>query len=600
MADADRTTHLAGLAPGVDVDYRGTPFTEPLLRNLLRALHDPATGKPRFGNARFDGATFSGVAGFDGATFSGIAGFAGAQFMDHAEFSLVIFAGPAGFARAGFRGPAGFSGTTFKGVGGFTGATFSTLAGFAGATFSGPAEFDEVAFTGAARFGRVSFTGPAGFVGARFLGPAEFDRAAFTGAAKFDRATFTGPAGFCQVEFSSDVRFGDATFALDAAFREANFPSPSTLGPMTCAGRVDLSDSAFGAPAILEIAAAEVQCVRTRWDSTATLRLRYASVNLSQAVLAAPVALTTSPRLTATRHIAEETLLGDREPSVKVTSVQGVDAAHLVLTDTDLSDCLFIGAFHLDQLRLEGSTTFAPVPTGTHLRHHFWPYRWTQRRCLAEEHHWRAHTAGQSATLPAQSPSPHQWRTAPHDHAHTPAPQHVVPVYRQLRKAFEDNKNEPGAADFYYGEMEMRRHDRNTPRAERGLLFAYWLLSGYGLRASRALSWLLAAMTTTVLLLMLWGLPDQTPTPATTGTLAHGRLTLRTTTSDPALTRPWQKRLTADRAEQATRVVLNSVIFRTSDQNLTTAGTYIEMASRLLEPILLALAALAARGRIKR
>ncbi|MET8452818.1 hypothetical protein [Streptomyces sp. NPDC005209] len=70
-----------------------------------------------------------------------------------------------------------------------------------------------------------------------------------------------------------------------------------------------------------------------------------------------------------------------------------MDAAHLVLTDTDLSDCLFIGAFHLDQLRLEGSTTFAPVPTGTHLRHHIWPYRWTQRRCLAEEHHWRAHTA---------------------------------------------------------------------------------------------------------------------------------------------------------------------------------------------------------------
>lgn len=53
-------------------------------------------------------------------------------------------------------------------------------------------------------------------------------------------------------------------------------------------------------------------------------------------------------------------------------------------------------------------------------------------------------------------------------------------------------------------------------------------------------------------------------------------------------------------AERATLVVVNSVIFRSSGQNLTTAGTYVEMTSRLLEPTLLALAALAVRGRIKR
>lgn len=34
---------------------------------------------------------------------------------------------------------------------------------------------------------------------------------------------------------------------------------------------------------------------------------------------------------------------------------------------------------------------------------------------------------------------------------------------------------------------------------------------------------------------------------------------------------------------------MNSVVFRSSGQNLTTAGTYIEMTSRLLEPTLLAL-----------
>lgn len=108
--------------------------------------------------------------------------------------------------------------------------------------------------------------------------------------------------------------------------------------------------------------------------------------------------------------------------------------------------------------------------------------------------------------------------------------------YRALRKSYEDSRNEPGSADFYYGEMEMRRADPGSPRAERGLLTAYWALSGYGLRCPR---------------------PDL-------------------------------------------RVVVNSVIFRSSGQDRTTAGTYTEMASRLAEPVLLGLAVLAVRGRIKR
>src|SRR5690242_6644866 len=46
-------------------------------------------------------------------------------------------------------------------------------------------------------------------------------------------------------------------------------------------------------------------------------------------------------------------------------------------------------------------------------------------------------------------------------------------------------------------EMEMRRHARSTPRAERLILAAYWAVSGYGLRATRAfiaLALLIAAL----------------------------------------------------------------------------------------------------------
>jgi hypothetical protein len=52
--------------------------------------------------------------------------------------------------------------------------------------------------------------------------------------------------------------------------------------------------------------------------------------------------------------------------------------------------------------------------------------------------------------------------------------------------------------------------------------------------------------------------------------------------------------------EKSLNITLNSLVFRSSGQDLTTAGTYIEMTSRLVEPTLLALAILAVRGRIKR
>ncbi|MFF6993291.1 hypothetical protein [Streptomyces sp. NPDC010273] len=245
----------------------------------------------------------------------------------------------------------------------------------------------------------------------------------------------------------------------------------------------------------------------------------------------------------------------------------------MVLTDTDLTRCLFSRAFNLDQIRLEGRTTFG-APPADQRRRGIRPIRYTRRRTLAEEHHWRANTLGAHSG----------WH--PRYSAHTPDSVDVAALYRQLCKAFEDGKNEPGAADFYYGECEMRRHDRTgTAKGERRLLWGYWLLSGYGLRASRSFTWLLAAMSVTVLLLMGTGLPTHDPDPATTGTLHGSKINLNTSTPDLALHGGWPQRMTWNRAEKAARVAVNSVVFRSSGQNLTTAGTYIEMASRLLEPL---------------
>lgn len=128
------------------------------------------------------------------------------------------------------------------------------------------------------------------------------------------------------------------------------------------------------------------------------------------------------------------------------------------------------------------------------------------------------------------------------------------------------------------------------------------MLSGYGLRASRALGWLVAAMAVTILLIMGLGLPDSSPKQMATGTIpaGGGSVTLIVDKQDPHLTLPLDDRFTEERLDQAIQVVLNSVVFRSSGQDLTTWGTYTEMVSRFIEPVLLALAVLAMRSRIKR
>ncbi|MGW4781939.1 hypothetical protein ACWEPA_35475 [Streptomyces filamentosus] len=179
----------------------------------------------------------------------------------------------------------------------------------------------------------------------------------------------------------------------------------------------------------------------------------------------------------------------------------------------------------------------------------------------------------------------------------------MAALYRQLRKSLEDGKNEPDAADFYYGECEMRRHDLTRPRGERLLLKLYWALSGYGLRATRALAWLGVSVAVTMAVMMLWGLPADDPKPATTGRqVAVGQeISLVTDTPKPVNpTNALVDRITTDRFEKSLRVVINSVVFRSSGQNLTTAGTYAEMISRLSEPVLLGLGVLAIRSRVKR
>ncbi|WP_331753749.1 pentapeptide repeat-containing protein [Streptomyces sp. NBC_00826] len=656
LADTDRATYLTGLAPGDDMDHRGTTFAEPLLAELLNAVRDPGTGKPQLGHTDFDSAiftgdaqfgaaifsgdaqfgsatftgvamfgsvtftgvawfgsvTFTGVAWFGSAIFTGVAWFGAATFTEDAMFDSATFTGDAQFGSATFTGVAMFGSVTFTGVAWFGSATFTEDAQFGSATFTGDAQFGSVTFTGVAWFGSATFTEDAQFGSATFTGDAQFGSATFTGDAQFGSATFTGDAQFGSATFTGDAQFGSATFTgdamfdsatfranldcegasfgKDALFQRAVFERASSFGPLVCAGRVQLSGAEFARPVVLTIAARHVECRRTRWSSTAELRLRYATMDFSHAVFEYPLTIAAEAGpflLTDGQVMAEQVFAAAPDAAVRIVSLRGVDAAHLVLAGIDLAQCLFVGTVHLDQLKLEGACVFnkVPPPAGAGRGPRF-----AVRRTLAEEQHWRAGRPGAARGWNMAGPG-----------AGDVGPAQLEPVYRALRKAFEDSKNEPGAADFYYGEMEMRRHDREgTAPAERGLLHGYWALSGYGLRAMRAMYWLAATMLATVVLLMVFGIPQDTPKQQATGTIpaGGGKVTFEIDKDDPQ--NPSSDRFKGERFEKALNVTLNSVVFRSSGQDLTTAGTYIEMFSRVTEPVLLGLAVLSVRNRVKR
>ncbi|MET8576685.1 pentapeptide repeat-containing protein [Streptomyces sp. NPDC005012] len=609
LGEADRAAYLAALSPGSDIDHRGTPFTAELLDELLNALRDPATDRPRVGNALFDGASFSDVAGFGRASFAEDASFQGASFSGTAFFGWASFSGNASFQGASFSGTAFFNRASFSGVASFLETSFSHDAYFEEVSFCADARFGEAAFSRDARFSRSSVYGAAGFLQVSFARVARFDRvsfshdawfgdASFAHDAWFDDVSFGGDAYFDRASFSGSAGFHSVCFSGDARFDGARFEAASRLGPLVCGRRVVLDGAVLQQPVTLEMAARQVSCARTRWASTATLRLRYAELDLRDAVFEYPVlvaaGLTRFTRSEPATGWLPETELSDLEPGVRLRSVGGADVAHLALHDVDLSTCRFAGAIHLDQLKVDGWCTFTTAPPGW--SRHF-PWRWSRRNTLIEEHHWR--------TLVAPSPeraASSGWKSPPPDAPHL-KPAAVAALYRQLRKSLEDGKNEPDAADFYYGECEMRRHDTTRSRGERALLGLYWALSGYGLRAARALAWLGAAMTVTVAVMMLWGLPAHDPKPTTTGRQAAAGEEIVLITDTPAPvdpTGPADERVTAERLEKSLRVVINSVLFRSSGQNLTTIGTYTEMASRLVEPVLLGLAVLAVRSRVKR
>lgn len=442
---------LSTLSPGSDFNAMGTTIDSALLGKILDSIRGE-DGRPEFGTAIF----------------------VRANFIDRARFDHVKFE-DAEFLSAHFE----------------KGATFLK------SHFKGRSTFWESCFHEEASFQETRFDGDAWFVGANFNCIAVFNMASFGGGANFAATRVKTRAQFDGVRFES----------------------AESLGPISVVGILALNDATFSQRVVVEAGAAGVLCWKTRFAGGVTMRLRHAEVELDHISLGAPSSIL---------HAQEDMLFNDSEiakaaadererkdrivaswsnyrfpksdSSVPLLiSLNACDAAELRLVDVDLTECRFAGAYHLDQLQFEGWVGFAQPPKGVRIGSS-WPFAWwwTRRQIVADECIWRA-----------QTPKSSGWLESVFGKKRKVSILTLEGIYRSLRKAREESKNEPGAADFYYGEMEMRRHSSMVMPIERFILTLYWLASGYGLRAARAILILIALLFMATIFLQHVGFADQ-------------------------------------------------------------------------------------------
>ena len=608
--------------------------------------------------ASFFKAVFEGEARFGGARFGWGTSFHEAQFSDRANFADVEF----GTGEAAFQTGVSFTGTIFE-LADFTRAKFHNGASFGGAAFESGVFYDNV-FSGGEGAGFGGISGTVAFVRAAFQTDGPLQTAFFQGAelrsCRFESTTFEGEldfshatveqftlarvtlkgeahfhestfkaawlydtafqrdASFWGCTFSESARFGRdtrpdgqwaaASFAASAAFDNARFPGEAQfdgvtvesrlgfancifererhLGPVLALGEVDLDEALFLQPADLDLVGDRLSLRRARFPEGVNIWVRWAEVVVEKAYFGASSILGGS---TAFSGLDEQPLKGklgpDRRRSARprVLSTRWAGLEHLTVSSVDLSANRFAGAHGLDKLRVEGGSSFALAPTS---------WRVTARQTIAEEHEWRA-----TNRTPLSGPD---WCspacTLPADVTNSGlAARDIAAVYRELRKGREDNKAEPDAADFYYGEMEMRRFAAPGRSVERALLSGYWAVSGYGLRASRAVAALLVVLVLGTIGFATVGLADRT------------RVEYRPAPADAAGQPPIYHQVMVEAGRPGWGAAIDqsidgaTALLRTDQRRpLTASGRGIEVALRLLGPLLLGLALLAVRGRVKR
>jgi uncharacterized protein YjbI with pentapeptide repeats len=177
-----------------------------------------------------------------------------------------------------------------------------------------------------------------------------------------------------------------------------------------------------------------------------------------------------------------------REQQPEILGLLNADAGKMSLSRVNLTRCSFVGAHGLGAIDIESTVTFARAP--------YWA---GGRKFIADEYALRS-GAGKllksrwkldGVHVGVELPKPVRGSEPPI--LLTPlVPAQVESLYRELRRSLETKSDMSSAADFYFGEMEMRRRGSSGSFLERVLVWCYWGLSGYGLRPGRALlAWFL-------------------------------------------------------------------------------------------------------------
>ncbi len=477
-------------------------------------------------------------ASFSGANFEDSALFEDVEFRERAEFIECEFGDTLffGHGRNSVRAGDGlnFGGSTFV-----TGGFFTLRGG------KGTCRFNGVRWHRYASFDGISHTGDFVFNGARFGQTMSMSSATIEGTVALHGAHFEG---LCLLE-RSEVENLD--------LRQAIFATAQELGRIRVQDWAVLDQAVFERQVRLRIHAAILHCHRTTFSQGVSLSL--AGDLVADGCFFPPPSDITG--------IQER----GRDLRPRIVSLRRADIAGLTISGVDLSSCLFSGAHHVESSRLGFGLAFGRPPGR----------RFSPRDVLAEEQ-WRRHSEDPSSGWLGRDDLVPDWfakrgpRSAPPtlqlEQPRVPDASSVADLYRSLRRAREEGKDSPGSASFYFGEMEMRRLAlrgsglRNLP--ERVVLRAYWLISGYGLRAWRALATLFLLLAISTCLLWRFGFEAES--------VSFGHAARVAVASATSLVRP------------------------IDDDELNGVGFLLEILLRFSGPALLALAALAIRAQIKR
>lgn len=291
------------------------------------------------------------------------------------------------------------------------------------------------------------------------------NKADIHGAFTCKHATATLIMNSCRVRGTLDLSESElkGLHGESAVFDSANRFGPCKIPYLS------LVRSTFGTRTHLDVESERVDLSGANLKGGGLLELGGGKVALDQIILGGPL-----------RVMGKFDL---NEP--KVLSLLNSDAGQMSFARVDLTLCSFHGAHGLGTVDIDSSVIFltAPVWAGG-------------RRYIADEYAWRSgagriHNFGWLIDGIHVGPQPPKFmRSAPQKvHLKPLGAAQVAVIYRELRRSLESKSDMPGAADFYYGEMEMRRWSRQGPLLDRLLATGYWVLSGYGLRPARALVW---------------------------------------------------------------------------------------------------------------